>query len=186
MTASVALMTVTQNPWPKGQDMTQRRMKIYATATIQASTQFYTTGGLALALAGVISPGLTNPIPLLVKVTSGKGNGYVYTWDILDSWPKNTAVVAGQYITDSNGNLQQCTTAGTTNNTAEPTWNQTVAGTTTDGTAVWTLQGVSYGLIKILTGAAAQAQLTELTQSAAIPAAVSGDTLNLEMDFLKG
>lgn len=186
MTASVALMTVTQNQWPNGLDTTQRRQKVYATAVIQASTQFYTTGGLALALGGVISPGLTKPIPLLVKVTSGKGKSYVYIWYNEDNWPQDVAVVAGQYVIDSNGNLQQCTTAGTTNNTAEPTWNQTVAGTTTDGTAVWTLLGVSYGLVKIVTGAAAQTALTEITQSAAIPAGVSGDVLNLEMDFLKG
>ena len=56
MTASVALMTVTQNQWPNGLDTTQRRQKVYATAVIQASTQFYTTGGLALALGGSHQP----------------------------------------------------------------------------------------------------------------------------------
>jgi hypothetical protein len=184
---SVALVTPTINPFPAGLDQTQRRQKVYGTLTIQASSQFYTTGGLVFSLAGVAGmPGLTHSVPLTVKFASRKGNGYVYTWCIADLWPQNTAVVAGQAVTDSNGNLQQVTTAGTTNNTGEPTWNQTVGGTTTDGTAVWTMIGPSSGTLKILTGAAAQSPLTELTQSAAIPAAVSGDIIGFEADFLKG
>lgn len=41
----------------------------------------------------------------------------------------------------------------------------------------------SSGLLKILTGAAAQSPLTELTNSASIPAAVSGDTIVFEATF---
>jgi len=39
------------------------------------------------------------------------------------------------------------------------------------------------GKIKILTGAAAQSALTELTNGAAIPAGVSGDTINFRAAF---
>lgn len=186
---SVATIAPTIDPYPNGLDQTMRRTILYGSFTFPASPAFYTTGGLPFSLAaGVASPiaALTFPTPLKVDVYSKKANGYVYQWTIADLWPQNTAVVAGQAITDSNGNLQVCTTAGTTNNTAEPTWNQTVAGTTTDGTAVWTLQGPSQGTVKILTGAAAQSPLAELSQSAAIPAAVHGDTIQFKAEFRKG
>jgi len=186
---SVAVIAPTIAAYPNGVDITERRMIVYGSFTIPASPAFYTTGGLPFSLtSGIASPvvGLTYPTPLHMDVRSKKANGYVYQWTIADLWPQNTAVVAGQAITDSNGNLQVCTTAGTTNNTAEPTWNQTAAGTTTDGTAVWTNKGPSQGTVKILTGAAAQSPLAELSQSASIPAAVSGDTISFRAEFRKG
>ncbi len=54
------------------------------------------------------------------------------------SWAATTAEVIGNLIVDSNGNIQRCTTAGTSGTTA-PAWAAALNATTTDGTAVWTL-----------------------------------------------
>ena len=188
--ATAAKVTPVVNPFPQGLDQTQRRVRVSGTLSFEASTQFYTTGGRPLILAGVADmPGLSNPIPLSCRVYSKQASGYVYQWVNDDLWPTSTAVVAGQAITDKNGNLQVCTTAGNTGS-SEPTWSKTTGATTADsaggGTAVWTNNGPSTGLIKILTGAAAQSPLTELSQSAAIPAAVSGDDIAFEAEFLRG
>jgi len=56
------------------------------------------------------------------------------------NWTANTAVRVGYVLVDSNGFSQQVTTAGTTGSSL-PTFNQTVGGTTADGTAVWTNMG---------------------------------------------
>jgi len=188
---AVAKIAPTIDAYPNGIDQTERRTIAYGKFTIPASPAFYTTGGLPFSFtSGIAAPiiALTYPVPLRVDLNSQKQNGYVYVWTLADLWPQNTAVVVGQAITDSNGNLQQIAAGGngTTNNTAEPTWNQTVGGTTTDGSATWTNMGPSQGTVKILTGAAAQSPLTELSQSASIPAAVSGDTIRFKAEFRKG
>ncbi len=55
------------------------------------------------------------------------------------AWPSATAVTPGQMIVDSNGNIQECTTGGTTFANAPGTWGATLGATTTDGsTVVWT------------------------------------------------
>ena len=59
------------------------------------------------------------------------------------SWTKTTAYAVDDQVGDPNSNLQQVTTAGTSGAT-EPTWNTTVGGTTTDGTATWTNEGPNY------------------------------------------
>jgi hypothetical protein len=51
----------------------------------------------------------------------------------------STNVKLGWYTIDDAGNSQKCTTAGTTG--TGPTWNHTVAGTTTDGSVTWTNLG---------------------------------------------
>ena len=188
--STAAAVTPIVAPFPQGLDQTQKRVRVFGTLSFEASTQFYTTGGRPFILAGVVGmPGLSNPVPLQVRVYSKKASGYVYQWVNDDLWPTSTAVVAGQAITDKNGNLQVCTTAGNTGS-SEPTWSKTTGATTADsaggGTAVWTNNGPSTGLIKILTGAAAQSPLTELSQSAAIPAAVSADDIAFEAEFLRG
>lgn len=53
----------------------------------------------------------------------------------------STNVKLGWYAIDNAGNCQKCTTAGATGASA-PSWNHTIGGTTTDGTAVWTCIGV--------------------------------------------
>ncbi len=54
------------------------------------------------------------------------------------TWAADTVENLGTTITDSNGNIQQVTTQGTTGAT-EPTWATTVGATTSDNTVVWTM-----------------------------------------------
>jgi hypothetical protein len=55
---------------------------------------------------------------------------------------ENTALALGYVIQDVAGDtLFVVTTAGTTNNSAEPTWSKTAGATTTDGTVIWTSLG---------------------------------------------
>jgi hypothetical protein len=60
------------------------------------------------------------------------------------AWAASTVYFPSLLIVDTNNNIQLLTTGGTTG-AAEPTWNVTVGGTTTDGSgmtaAVWTNQG---------------------------------------------
>jgi hypothetical protein len=55
-------------------------------------------------------------------------------------WRPSVAYAVGQEIVDPSGNGQKVTNAGTSGTTA-PAWNETVGGTTTDGTVLWTCQG---------------------------------------------
>lgn len=54
------------------------------------------------------------------------------------AWAANTFYSLVSVVIDSNGNLQQVTTAGKTG-TATPSWATTVGLTSTDGAAVWTM-----------------------------------------------
>ena len=54
------------------------------------------------------------------------------------TWSASQAVTPGQMIVDSNGNIQECTTGGTTYG-AIPSWGTTLGAGTTDGsTVLWT------------------------------------------------
>jgi hypothetical protein len=57
------------------------------------------------------------------------------------AWSATSAKSVGALIADGNGNLQRCTTAGTTGS-AVPTWATAMNGTTTDGPVIWTLVAV--------------------------------------------
>ncbi len=59
------------------------------------------------------------------------------------TWTATTAQTVGALIVDSNGNVQQVTTAGTTA-ASQPTWNTVIGGTTSDGTVTWTNRGPAY------------------------------------------
>jgi hypothetical protein len=59
--------------------------------------------------------------------------------DVL-SWAGNAVFSVGQVIIDTNGNMQQVTTAGVSGG-APPLWNTTPDGVTPDGTVMWTLRG---------------------------------------------
>jgi hypothetical protein len=56
------------------------------------------------------------------------------------NWATSTAYSVGNLIVDSNGNIQRCTTAGTSGSGSHPTWSTTIGGTTSDNSPlVWTL-----------------------------------------------
>jgi hypothetical protein len=57
------------------------------------------------------------------------------------NWSASLPVTVGTYLVDAAGYSQKVTTAGTTT-TSIPSFNATPGGTTTDGTAVWTNQGL--------------------------------------------
>lgn len=175
------VLTATENKYPFGRDFTARREQRYGQISFAAGN--YQKGGLPVNIPSQTS----NPTPASLKMVSAQGSGFVYVNVTADLWPQNTVVVAGQSIVDKNGNLQTVTTGGTTNNVAEPTWNPAKGGVTADGGAVvWTNQGKVSGLVKILTGAAAQSPLTELTGNSGLPAGVLADVVNYEADFIKG
>ena len=59
-------------------------------------------------------------------------------------WQALAAYPFGQFILDSNANLQKCTiSGGGTSGIAVPSWNTTMSGTTFDGSIIWT----NYGLL---------------------------------------
>jgi hypothetical protein len=55
------------------------------------------------------------------------------------TWTTSTSESVGNLIVDSNGNIQRCTTAGTTGSGSHPSWATTIGNTTTDNTVTWTL-----------------------------------------------
>jgi hypothetical protein len=70
----------------------------------------------------------------------------------MGSWEPNTPYTVGYIVLDSGNHRQECTTAGVSADTPPAQWND-AGGTTTDGTVVWTDQGllnpsiaISYGL----------------------------------------
>ncbi|MGH9431168.1 MAG: hypothetical protein ACRD3T_06470 [Terriglobia bacterium] len=57
-------------------------------------------------------------------------------------WQTSHAYVVGAQILDTNGNVQQCTTAGNSG-TSAPSWNKAIGGGTPDGSVTWTNAGTN-------------------------------------------
>lgn len=70
--------------------------------------------------------------PPTTVLTPTLGKAFASNWIAMTSYSLAGAII------DSNGNLQQVSTAGTSGS-ATPTWNTTPFGTTTDNTVTWTL-----------------------------------------------
>jgi len=86
------------------------------------------------------------PIICTYTVTLASGataNSLTVTFKVAQ-WAATTAYAVGTRIVDSNGNIEQVTTAGTSRAT-QPTWSTTVGGTTTDNTVRWQNAGVAAG-----------------------------------------
>jgi hypothetical protein len=72
-----------------------------------------------------------------VIYTQPAANGGTNQWaNPAAAWVALTAYAVGQFVIDGNGNLQRCTTAGTSGASAPSPWHTT--GTTTDATVTWT------------------------------------------------
>src|ERR1700722_16782747 len=97
------------------------------------SVQFnYAIGPTDYGAAGITIQELglfANPSGVVLPSASGTGNPV---------WSASTAEALGALIVDSNGNVQRCSTTGTTGSGA-PAWATTLGVLTSDGSAVWTL-----------------------------------------------
>jgi hypothetical protein len=60
------------------------------------------------------------------------------------AWQANTSYTAGQFITDSNGNLQMVQTAGASPGAQPASWNTVYGGTTIDGGITWINNGLAW------------------------------------------
>ena len=94
----------------------------------------YLRGTIALPVGTLASTGIA-PFSQVSIVPAG--STFLYS---LGAWQASHAYSVGRAITDPSGNEQLVTTAGTSGTTA-PAWDDTVGGTTTDGTVVWTCEG---------------------------------------------
>jgi hypothetical protein len=72
---------------------------------------------------------------------SGGTSGIIGDNVYFAAWVADHAYGTKSYITDSNENIQEATTGGTSKSGTHPTWNTTKGGTTTDGTVTWTNEG---------------------------------------------
>src|ERR1700761_3045412 len=70
----------TENAFPAGKDMTQRRFHTYGSLAISASPATYATGGLAFSFASIVS-GVSSQTPIDLDIKSESGSGYVYLWN---------------------------------------------------------------------------------------------------------
>ena len=99
-----------------------------SSGTVQFSFQLQTTDyasiGMTVNEVGLYANSAAVGIPVQAGITT-------------TAWAASHAYAVGALILDSNGNVQRCTTAGTSG-TTHPTWPTTVGNTVTDGTAVWT------------------------------------------------
>jgi hypothetical protein len=90
------------------------------------STDYAAALGINIQEIGLF--GITNPVTVPAAINI-----------VVVGWQANTAYPVGYLLVDSNGNIQRCTTAGTSNGSQHPTWNTVYGGTTTDNSVVWTM-----------------------------------------------
>ena len=99
--------------------------------------------------------------------------------DGITDWATAVAKVVGDRVepTTPNGYVYECTTAGTTDASTEPTWPTTGVGTSTvsDGTVTWTLLSARHELTEIKL-ASSNAGLTGATAGAALSIGTSVDS----------
>lgn len=85
----------------------------------------YAAAGITVTEVGLF--GNTGAIALPSYVGSG-----------IAAWAAATVYAVGQMVSDSNGRIQRCTTAGTSG-AAAPAWATVIGNTTADNSVVWTL-----------------------------------------------
>ncbi len=93
----------------------------------------------------------TGPVPITVVKSAVIGLvGSAPLWAAVGApamWQPGWVVAAGLQVVDPNGNLQQCSIAGTTGASA-PAWATMLNATTADGTAVWKLVTIAGTLLQ--------------------------------------
>ena len=114
---------------PAGPDL----IEVEGNLTVFGSLLFI-HGSIALP-AGTLANASIAPFSKVSIVTASSGFSYSNP-----SWRTSTAYSNGQQIVDSSGNAQKVQAAGTSG-TSAPVWNETIGGTTNDGTVVWTAVG---------------------------------------------
>ncbi len=118
-----------------------------ATVNAWAASTSYALGALVTDSNGAVqrctNAGFSAPTAptwaTTIGATTTDSNG-------LAKWTKATAFTVGALIQDSNGNVQQCSVAGTSANSA-PSWATALGATTTDGGAggvTWTVVGIGF------------------------------------------
>jgi len=106
---------------------------VHQTTVVPATMSMPASGPQVINLKqmGIIGPGLPNSGSLTTTVTVAPATAP-------GNWTATTAETLGTLIKPTTGNsgayVFKCTVAGTTGSTEPSTWNQTVGGTTTDGT----------------------------------------------------
>lgn len=78
MAASTVVLT--ENKFPNGSDMTQRRFHKYGTVAISASPGTYTTGGNAFTFAAPVFD-VSSQTPIDLEIKSVSGSGFIYQWN---------------------------------------------------------------------------------------------------------
>ena len=186
---AVATAIVTQSAFPDGSDFTQNRQIIYGVLAIQASSATYQTGGLAVTFANPDNILATQgPYANRCDFQSRGGSGYLYYWTTKNLWIASTSYVVGQSLVVTSGNkiyTFTCTTLGTSGTPNQPAWNFATNSTTTDGTVVWTCEGLSSGLVQVFQSNSSATVLAEITGNSAVPAGVSGDTISCKAEFVR-
>lgn len=103
---------------------------------------------ITAGITGIVPPTWAQNMGQVTSDPNGAGGaGWVNVGKASQGWtagqvtPYSFSTVLGSYsIIDSNGNLQQQTTGGTTG-TTQPTWATVVGTTTADNTVTWTCRG---------------------------------------------
>ncbi len=130
---------LTTTTWPTATPVSINKLIVDTNGNVQAVTHAGTTGGSAPAWSTVVGTGTNDNGVNWVNL--GPNGAAVRTVPgVSGLWSPVTTFDLNVNIVDTNGNVQQITTAGTTGATA-PAWSQTVGATTADNTAVWTNRG---------------------------------------------
>ena len=100
------------------------------------------SGSVQIAYALTATDYAANPLTITeigFFANTGSANFPAAAGTTFASWASSHAYSVGNLIVDSNGNIQRCTTAGTSGGSA-PTWATTLSATTNDlSPLVWTL-----------------------------------------------
>jgi hypothetical protein len=156
-TIKPAAMTFTLVEPTKGADLVE-----VAGDVLVEGSQIYIRATIALP-AGTLTSTKIVPFSSVSIVTASSVFSYSYP-----AWVASTVYKAGQQIIDPSGSAQKVITEGTSGTTA-PVWNDTLDGTTTDGTVVWQCEGPYTATELSVTGKA--------SGTAAPPPAPKPDTL---------